>query len=132
MKAIPFLNWTNEDFSWTWDSVKYDFKAHTSTLMEEWKSKHFAKHLTDRELLRAGYQVNDFRRPEFLAKALPEGGIEAPESKIQTEIMNVEEATSRDINKPWCDSCDSRGVRHKKDCKRLAKNVEEEFEGLKA
>ena len=100
--------------------------------MEEWKSKHFAKHLTDRELLRAGYQVNDFRRSEFLAKALPEGGIEAPESKLTTDMLNAE-ATSRDVNKPFCDSCDSKGVRHKKDCKRFApKPVEEEFEGLKS
>ena len=139
MKAIHFLNWTDQDFSWTWDSIPYDFKAKSSTLMEEWKSKFFAKHLTDRELLRAGYQVNDFRRGDFLQKCLPDGaGIEAPSSKIETEILNSS-ASSESISqasqtKRFCDSCDSKGVRHKATCPKLPKSkklVEEEFEGLK-
>lgn len=65
--------------------------------MEEWKVNFFAKHLTDRELLKDGYQVNDFRRPAYLAKCLPGGEIEAPVSKLSSEIMN---ASSESINTP--------------------------------
>lgn len=91
-KAVPFLNWTDEDFSWTWDSVPYDFSKKSQTLMEEWKSNFFAKHLTDRELLKAGLSTDHFRRNEFFRKCLPaEGTIEAPVSKLETEILNVKE-----------------------------------------
>lgn len=52
MQAIKFKNWTSEDFTWSFDKVPYTFKAGDSMYLEDFKAKHFAKHLADREMNR--------------------------------------------------------------------------------
>lgn len=134
MKSLLFTNWTNEDFTHSWDGEPYTFLAGTSTLLPQYLAEHFAKHLTDRELQKKGFTVNHFSRPEYLAKTLSEG-IEAPSpTKMEIEILNRQnvEAVVVEEKKFFCDSCDSKGVRHKKECPKNKKVEEEEaFEGLK-
>lgn len=50
LKAIKFRNFSNEDFSWKWDGVSFNFPAGQETYLEEDKAHHFAKHLVDREI----------------------------------------------------------------------------------
>ena len=70
--AVLFTNWTQEDFVCKWGGNPFTFKARTS----EWISvgtrehnlglaKHFAKHLTDRELNRQNVPTDHFTREEF-------------------------------------------------------------------
>lgn len=134
MTTVTFLNFTNEDFTWNWDNVPFTFKAGESKRMESSQAKHFAKHLTNRELLKAGkenYTSPKFpdQVPEFMTifnKIIIDESAEIPEAKIEMEILN-----SKD--KPFCEFCDSKGVAHKKNCTRnLVKedNQEKEFEDL--
>lgn len=77
-KAISFYNWTDEDFIHTWDKTEYEFPAGSKMLLEEGLARHFAKHLTDRELLKMkdekGDQLmtNHFSRAEVLSKCFPD------------------------------------------------------------
>jgi len=48
--AVTFTNYSSEDFTHTWDSVKYPFPAGKSTMLESGLALHFAKHLAVREL----------------------------------------------------------------------------------
>jgi len=70
--AVLFTNWTQEDFICKWGGNPFTFKARTS----EWISvgthdhnlglaKHFAKHLTDRELNKQNVPTDNFSREEF-------------------------------------------------------------------
>lgn len=96
MTTVTFLNFTNEDFIWKWDNVPFTFKAGESIRMESGQAKHFAKHLTNRELLKAGkenYTSPKFpdQVPEFMEifnKIIIEEGEEIPESKVEIEILN--------------------------------------------
>ena len=49
-KLILFKNWTQEDFTWNWDSNPYEFKAQSITPLPEYLFTHFSKHLANREL----------------------------------------------------------------------------------
>ena len=90
--AIAFVNFTSQKFSWTWDSVEYSFEPGQRYVMEDWKARHFAKHLVNHVLNKAGKSVMDQSRAELLSKALPEAVpvVEAPESQIETKLMNQE------------------------------------------
>lgn len=48
--SIKFKNFTDRDFTWSFDSIPYTFKAGETIYLEDFKAKHFAKHLVDREL----------------------------------------------------------------------------------
>lgn len=70
--AVLFTNWTQEDFTYMWGGNPFTFKKRSS----EWISvgthehnlgiaKHFAKHLTDRELNKRGVPTDHHTREEF-------------------------------------------------------------------
>ncbi len=93
-KAILFRNWTTEDFTHTWNSVEYDFPAGSDTRLEESLANHFAKHLTDRELLKVTQMkdgkeeqlpVDHFTRPTYLKKCFPES--EAIEARNEVDLQ---------------------------------------------
>ena len=52
MKTALFINWTNEEFIGYWDGKGRRFPSGQSMLMPDYLAKHFAKHLTNKELLR--------------------------------------------------------------------------------
>ena len=58
MKAIKFKNFTDRDFSWKYDGIEYTFGAGQETYLEDFKAKHFAKHLIDRELTVLGIRTD--------------------------------------------------------------------------
>jgi hypothetical protein len=86
-KAVLFTNFTNKDFTWTWANVPYEFKSGQSVYMEDWKAKHFAKHLVDRELQERGRQVNDPLREELLEKCFSQE-IKVEETKMSDTLLN--------------------------------------------
>lgn len=70
--SVLFTNWTNEDFTWKWDGQPYTFKARSTETINagtrehnEGLARHFAKHLTDRELNKRGIPTDHFTREEF-------------------------------------------------------------------
>jgi len=131
MTSVIFTNWTKEDFSWTWNSVPYTFRAGQSIYIEDYLANHFAKHLVDRELIRAGKQVNDHSRQSLIDKCISaeeQKQAESPE-KLSMEILNKNKAA--EAKAPFCTECDSKGLRHKKNCPASVRK-EEGFEGLDA
>lgn len=51
MKTALFTNFSNEPFTGYWDGKAKTFKAGQSLYMPDYLAQHFAKHLTNRELL---------------------------------------------------------------------------------
>jgi hypothetical protein len=110
MQAIKFKNFSNEDFSWSWNNMPYVFKAGESIFLEDFKATHFAKHLIDRELNKLGFQTNDMaKRSELISQCFP------PEEAISTlEALQINEEEK---------------IVKKKAIKGKKKVEEEEFEG---
>lgn len=100
MKAILFLNYSDEDFTATWDSVPYTVKAGQSMLLQDYIAKHLAEHLTMREMNRADKNVLINRESaSFQAKvqkALPGDVIEAesPE-KLEMKVVEAKKKAGR-------------------------------------
>lgn len=68
-KAVRFINWTPEEFTWKFNNEDYSFPAGQSVLMEAEKAYHFAKHLAVRELNKEGKRTNDPQLfPEYVKK----------------------------------------------------------------
>ena len=132
MKTVTFNNWSDADFTWTFGGEPTTFKAGVSVVLPDFLADHFAKHFVDRELIKQGFEVSHFSRTQLLAKTLSDETVEASSLAAQIKVLNssaepVEEVVSK---KPFCDSCDSKGVRHKLICPKNKK--EEVFEGLEA
>ena len=86
MTAKNFYNFSDEDFTHTFDSIPYTFKAKTSMYMEDYKAYHFAKHLVDRELNKLGIPTNNTaKRAELGAKCFPEAEELTPEVALDLE-----------------------------------------------
>lgn len=156
MKLAKFINFTDELFAHPslgghdelckWNNEPYSFPAKSSTMMEDWKAKFFAKHLTNRELLKqpAGEYHTSPKNPEqdkyfmdIFNKCYIETQTEfSSEEKMKDVMFNqLEEKTKtvEDKTAVWCEKCGSLGVRHKKGCPMLLedkKTVESNFEGL--
>lgn len=58
MKTSLFTNWTAEDFTGYWDGKPKTIKAGDSLWMPDYLAKHFAKHLTNRELVKTDSKGN--------------------------------------------------------------------------
>lgn len=79
-----FKNYSKEVFVNSWDNVPYRFEIGQGMYMEDYLAEHHAKHLINREMQRDGLQVDDSRRPEYLAQALAS-------SEVRDELKNVPE-----------------------------------------
>ena len=143
-KAVLFTNWTSEDFSWQYGGVFYDFKAGQSTYLQDYLAQHFAKHLVDRELNKDKLPTNSHLRGEYERKCYGVSEIKAEsKEKLESTLINelpqppavasppepepvpvpspnppeqTPSSTPAPEVKKFCDSCDSKGVRHKKVC----------------
>jgi hypothetical protein len=69
---VKFTNFSNEDFTWTWNGIPYTFPAQSVKFMETGLANHFAKHLVNRELLKRG------RENDTSPKVNSEGRIDNP------------------------------------------------------
>lgn len=74
MKTALFTNWTDQEFIGYWDGKAKKFPPGASIYMPDYLARHFAKHLTNRELLRTdvngqpihkdGEKMTSPKRPE--------------------------------------------------------------------
>ncbi|MDH4127317.1 MAG: hypothetical protein OEV44_01085 [Spirochaetota bacterium] len=130
-KAMRFYNWTNEDFSHKWDSVEYTFRAGESQMVQDYLANHFAKHLAQREINKKNLPMNDRKYQEFFNKCLSGEELSSETSlKLEMEIEKANQKVEKVEEKRFCEFCDSKGVRHLKDCPTLNKEKEEDnFEG---
>ena len=113
VKAVKFRNFTDRDFSWSYDGVGYNFKAGSEVYMEDYKAEHFAKHLIDRELTLMSPKDKDYtgdqvKRKELEAKCFTVDevvsnenafDIEARKTKTEEKITNKKEDEFPDLNK---------------------------------
>ena len=123
-RAILFKNWTNEDFTHTWDGVEYTFKAGQAMLIDEGLALHFAKHLANREINRKNKPINDPQFKEFFDNCLDTNeSVEAKDEKsLETKLNNIEEVADNEAEEE---------EKPAKKGKPAKKTDEEEFEGLK-
>ena len=139
-----------------WGREPYCFPPKSSQVFEEWKARFFAKHLTNRELLKVPQgemhtspkmkngeyysDEDDSMFMEIYRKCfIPMETEYASEEKLKDAVMNnpipqVTTETSPDAQNGtkarFCDQCDSKGVRHLKTCPTVDKTAESEFQGL--
>lgn len=117
MQPYIFVNYTTEDFEHKFNGHAYRFPAGTERVLEEEKARHFAKHLTDRELQKAGVEniLDPVRRKEVLDKCLKAMDMEQDEDMPEED--RVFEAKVKATKK-------------KPATKKTPKKSEEDFEGL--
>ena len=98
-KAVLFTNYSNEDFSHSWDSVKYDFPKGQQMMLEAGLAFHFAKHLAVRELNRINKNTNRLALEKEMEKALSSDNIVEAEdtTKLQMEVMNFNSMKKKDL-----------------------------------
>lgn len=139
MQSILFTNWTDRVFTHTWDREEFTFQPGQSIYLQDYLAKHFAKHLANRELIRKGkvgdtdYTLYAGSEESLIYKEFRDKALSQPvsaESNIKAEV-DVLNRNAESEDKKFCEFCDSKGVKHKKNCPTLNKPVEEEFEGLK-
>jgi hypothetical protein len=133
-KAVMFTNWMEKEFTWNWGGEPYTFPPGKTIYLEDFKANHFANHLVDQYLNDKGLPTNHFSRQELVNKCVKiESTVEAEPSKLNTEMLNKnaelsvsipkaeepkkEEPAPKDKN-AFCQFCDSKGIRHKKECTR--------------
>lgn len=93
-----FFNWSNEDLKQDYNSEGWEFKAGVHMLLKDYLADFFAGKLVDRELQKAGLQVDDAGRGEYLAKCFvaPDDAVEiedtanASSEKTDALVMNAE------------------------------------------
>ena len=91
-KAVIFYNWTNEEFTHTWNKEPYTFPPGQQMMLEEGIADTFAKHLAVREMNKANIHPGaSDKLAEFKAKALLNAPIPtmSPE-RLAQEMLNPE------------------------------------------
>ena len=147
MKLARFINFTDDIFAHPslgghddlcqWNREPYCFHPHSEITMEEWKCKFFAKHLTNRELMKMPNAKGEYHTsPKIDLDGRVDDDIflnifNQCYKPVEMEDQTPEKLKDTLINKPFCTQCDSKGVRHKKGCPTLLdkKTAESEFEG---
>lgn len=104
VKAVLFFNWTDRDFTHTWDGVEYTFKKNSKQYLEEFLARHFAKHLATREIYKEGKILAGKTYEDYKARCLVlDDEIEADDSqKLNTDIENKKD-NEPVINEPNSD-----------------------------
>lgn len=67
MKTALFTNFTNEEFIGYWGGKPKKFNPGQSLYMPDYLARHFAKHLTNRELLKKGMERDTSPKVKTLA-----------------------------------------------------------------
>ena len=100
-KAITFLNFTDEAFSYTWDSVPYNFLPGQKFMMEDWKARHFAKHLANYVLNKQGKSVADPSHKDLMKKAMPDDSeiVATTSSELDTMLLNHKQEEAPEVKK---------------------------------
>jgi hypothetical protein len=104
-----FFNFTNKPFTGYWDGKPRTFKPGQKQYMEEWRARHYAKHLTNQVLLEQGkenatspkfpLQVPEFMEIFNKACIIEE---DQPEEQDESDLINKQHEATMNIpvNKP--------------------------------
>lgn len=159
-RNVMFKNWTAEPFTYAWGGQNMTFQPGQTVMMDEGIALHFATHLTDREINRddAWAKFNSRKLPAYQALvkkalsdisseeisfAINDGDADMAEIQRLNANRKTEEQLRKEMakqNEPnletppskprFCEFCDSKGVRHKRECTRHI--AETEFPDLNA
>jgi hypothetical protein len=92
--AKKFFNWTGEDFVGMWDSVEYKIEAGEKMMFPDYLADHFAKHLVDREMIKAGQVTglnDELARKPMLEKCFTGDQVSAStDLEAEVKAMNIE------------------------------------------
>lgn len=118
-------NPTKEDLEFYFDSARYVLEAGKTEFYPDFLAKHGAKILADREwrnpLDKVGYEklmnsflgvIKDERKSEVKLTLTEE--IAVAKEQIKPEVKEEEFVDLKKL--PWCDTCESKGGRHLKEC----------------
>ncbi len=97
---ILFTNWLNKNFIGKWAGEKQVFKPGQSIWIENWKAKHYAKHLVDQHFNKLDMKTDHFTRKELEEKCI--AGKEEVGSNIKSELYN------KNLEKPATDTLDEK------------------------
>lgn len=90
-QALQFRNFTDIDFTHNFDSIPYTFKAGQTIYLEDFKAKHFAKHLVDRELNKSNIPTNNLsERAKLEILCFPSDEVVTPQEAL--DINETEKA----------------------------------------
>ena len=116
---ILFTNWLNEKFIGKWAGTEEVFKSGQSKYLEDWKARHYAKHLVDQYFNEKDIPTNHFSRNNLEKKCFGEVE-EVSKVNADSEIFNKNKELEKETKKP------------EKSTKPEQKSVEKEFEELNA
>lgn len=127
-QATLFTNWTEEEFTWNWNGQPWTFKAGENKWMDSHLAKHFAKHLTNREIINADKSINSPEWNEYNKKCFGETiKAESPE-KLESEVLTKKNEASAEQAAPKKEEVKVEAPKVE-ETKKV--NDEESFEGLK-
>ena len=126
--AILFTNYTERDFSWSWDGVRYDFPAKADRMMEDYLANHFAKHLAIRELNRKGLPASKGNIELYKKKALASDvTVEAPDAtSLRSEVLDYGSKSRKEL----AEEAKEKGIKVGNKKKADLQSELEAFEGL--
>lgn len=106
-KSVLFVNFSKETFIGEWDKQKEAFKPSASKRLPEWLANHYAKHLVNRELLKAGKENDTSPKVpqdnavfmELFSKAvIDEGAEDKDDLALDVELMNTQDEATSEID----------------------------------
>lgn len=121
MQSKIFHNWSDRQFKGTYNKEDYFFEPGQKMALPDYLANHFAKHLTNREMILANFNTDDHRRDSFLEKCF----VSADAQPEMSEAKAVVHALNAEVEQPAKKS----PGRPKKDPTNLLDD--QSFEGLK-
>ena len=135
-KIVKFTNFTDEDFTWTWNKRPWTFKAGQFMFLEQGIANHFAKHLVNRELIKEGRDTDTSpKKPEDNAFFMElynkcievlEGGNSDP-TKLEQEIIDRNTRAKLGLDQPESAS-EAKTEEKVEEGSNTNNNADEEFE----
>lgn len=128
-----FFNFTNKPFTGYWDGKARTFKAGAKMYMEEWRARHYAKHLTNQVLLELGKENATSPKfpnqvPEFMEifnKAFIKEEDQMEENIDASDLINKQhQAKKAEVEPTIVDKEEPQVIA-------VPEEDEEEFEGMK-
>lgn len=99
-----FTNWTDEDFTHTWDGTAYELPKKTPVMLQDFLALHFAKHLAIREMnkMTESWMEKDARFIALMQKCFGSSAkIEArSEVELEKELLNNADAPKKKGGRP--------------------------------
>src|SRR5260221_6366272 len=117
-EAVKFRNWTNKEFVGRYGGVDERIAPGASKYFVRYEAEHYAHQLAV-EILNFREKPTVGVEHDKLVKRCLEDIVFTEDKKIGSTLLNLNSETvpeASPVKTAWCDSCDSKGVRHKKVC----------------